>query len=180
MSDHQTSRKSLAKKIILSLAAVVVVGALGTVAYMTTVCPCDRTPGLYLFGDAPDGPVDDWSFANDVPLCTLQVYAGWRPHAINLNCMATPTGELYLSCSVCDTKYWASQVQPNESGRLRLNGIVYPVSINRVTDPAQMDASWTARVKKLQVHGGGPYNPIPPLDAQRNDRWWTFRLTSRS
>jgi hypothetical protein len=133
-----------------------------------------------LFGDAPDGPVDDWSFANDVPLCTLQVYAGWRPHAINLNCMATPTGELYLSCSVCDTKYWASQVQPNESGRLRLNGIVYPVSINRVTDPAQMDASWAARVKKLQVHGGGPYNPIPPLDAQRNDRWWTFRITSRS
>jgi hypothetical protein len=93
--------------------------------------------------------------------------------------MATPEGEMYLSCSVCDTKYWASKVGADERGTMRLDGVVYPVVLNRVTDPATMDRAFKARVDKLQVHGG-PTNPAPPPDARRNERWWTFRVTSRS
>ena len=85
---------------------------------------------------------------------------------------------MYLSCSVCDTKYWANQVQENERAVMRLDGTTYPVYLNRVTDAATMDQAWAARVSKLQVVGG-PGNPAPPPDAQRNDRWWTFRVTSR-
>ena len=158
----------------------ILVLALLALLYWTTAYPRDRAPGFYLLGSAGDESVADWSFANDVELCTLQVYAGWRPHAINLNCMATPEGDLYLSCSVCERKYWASQVGQDESGRLRLNGVVYPVKVNRVTDQSILDQSWDARVGKLQNFGTDPNNPAPPPDAQRPDHWWTFRVESRS
>jgi hypothetical protein len=165
------------KKILLGVTALLIVTA-GGVAVWTTTCPCDRTPGFVLLGDVQETPVTDWSFANDVPLCQIQIYAGLLPHAVNLNCMATPEGELFLSCSVCSTKYWASHVGRDEPGRLRLNGRVYPVVLNRVQDEAVLDRAWAARVKKLQVHGGGAINPAPPPDAKRPEGWWSFQLRS--
>ncbi len=160
--------------------AVLVLALLALLVW-TSAYPRDRTPGFYLFGSTGDASVDDWTFANEVPLCALQIYAGgWRPHAINLNCMATPAGELYLSCSVCESKYWASHVGTDSPGRLRLEGVVYPVKVNRITDPALMDQSWTARIAKLQGFGDDPYNPRPEPDAERPDHWWTFRVESRS
>ena len=177
--EHTTPPRSnpSRKKILLGLVALLIVVA-GGVAVWTTTCPCNRMPGFMLLGDVQETPVTDWSFVNDIPLCQIQIYAGVIPHAVNLNCMATPEGELFLSCSVCSTKYWASHVGQNEPGRLRLNGRVYPVVLNRVQDEAVLDRAWAARVKKLQVHGEGPYNPVPPPDAKRPAGWWSFQLRS--
>ena len=61
---------------------------------------------------------------------------------------------------------------------MRLNGRVYPVVLNRVQDEALLDRAWAARVKKLQMQGGGPYNPVPPPDAKRPESWWSFQLRS--
>lgn len=61
-----------------------------------------------MLGAAADEPISDWSFANNVELCHIQINAGLLPHSINLNCMATLTGELYLSCSQCDGKRWSN------------------------------------------------------------------------
>jgi hypothetical protein len=144
----------------------------------SSLCPCERTPGGFLFGERAPAPVTDWNFANDVALCQLQIYAGIRPHSINLNCMSTPEGELFLSCSTCEYKYWASKVQANETAVIRLDGIVYPVTLNRVTDPARLDAAWQARVDKLQTFGGAPVNPTPDSDASRPDHWWSFHVQS--
>ena len=71
---------------------VAVVGVLA-VAFLgwSATCPCERTPGAYLFGTSAEGPIADWTFANEVTLCQIQIRAGIRPHAINLNCMATHT-----------------------------------------------------------------------------------------
>lgn len=162
-----------------SLGALVIVAAAGFLIY-SSICPCDRTPGGFLFGDRAEEPVSDWRFANDVPLCQMQIYDGLRPHSVNLNCMATEDGNLYLSCSVCTRKYWAGKVDNDERGVMRLNGVTYPVVINRVQDPAEMERAWDARVEKLQVHGGGPYNPVPDPDAERPDHWWTFHVESRT
>jgi hypothetical protein len=165
------------RKTLLGLVAAVVVAA-GGVAVWTTTCPCNRAPGFILLGDVQEAPVTDWSFVNDIPLCQIQITAGIIPHAVNLNCMATPDGELFLSCSGCPDKYWSTHVEPNERGRLRLNDRVYPVVLNRVHDEAVLDRAWAARVKKLQVLGGGPYNPVPPPDAKRSANWWSFQLRS--
>ena len=179
MTEEQVIENKSNVKLILggSAACVLVAGVIGFLIY-SSICPCDRTPGGFLFGDSSDGQVNDWSFANNVELCQLQIYAGIRPHSINLNCMATPEGEMYLSCSVCDMKYWAAKVGENERGVMRLDGVVYPVYLNRITEPTERDRAWQARVTKLQIHGG-PGNPATPSNAPRADRWWTFQVTSR-
>ena len=145
----------------------------------SSVCPCDSSPGFLLLGESVTEPIEDWSFANNTPLCQLQVWAGLRPHSINLNCMATDEGELFLSCSVCASKYWAQHVGESESGVLKLGDRVYPVSVNREEISERLDKAWRARVLKLQTHGGGPYNPVPALDAERPDHWWSFHVISR-
>ncbi len=178
MSEEQTTNKSSrTRTILIAAAAAIAVGAVAGFFIYSSICPCERTPGGLLLGERSTEAVSDWSFVNQVPLCQIQIWAGIRPHSINLNCMSTAEGKLYLSCSVCESKYWASKVGENESGRVRLNGLVYPVTFHRVLDPEELDKAWAARVSKLQVHGG-PGNPAPPADAVRDDRWWSFNLIS--
>ena len=148
----------------------------------SVVCPCAVTPGGVLFGDTVEEPVLDWNntTANQENLCQLQIWAGIRPHSINLNCMATPEGELFLSCSVCDRKYWAARVGRDEEAVLRLGSLLYPVYINREEKPEIMDRAFRARVAKLQhTDIETMVTPRPPLDQERFDHWWTFRVSSR-
>jgi hypothetical protein len=143
-------------------------------------CPCDTMPGAVLWGEVVEEPVTDWRFANDVELCQIQVQGTLFPQANNLNCMATQDGTLYLSCSNCEPKRWSRLARNNPDGRIRLNGLVYPVTITHVTDPAEADRAWTARLEKLvnsTVLGGGtPLGTPRPPDAE----WWTFRIESRA
>ena len=98
--------------------------------------------------------------------------------------MATPDGDLFISCSVGARKYWCPRVGEDHPGRLRLDGVVYPVVLNRELDPTTLDRAWAARLQKLQnprvqerqPGGGGP----PPVDAERPDNWWSFRVVSRT
>jgi len=153
--------------------------AAGFVGY-SAVCPCERTPGLVLFGTVHEEPVTAWHFANDVPLCQVQIRTGLGPRAMNINCMATPDGNLFLSCSAGAGKYWCGQVGENHPGRLRLAGVVYPVVLNRVLDNATLDAAWAARVNKLQVldASSGTGTARAP-DEPRPDDWWSFSVRSR-
>ena len=168
------------KKIFSTLLLMLVILAAAGVAVWTTTCPCNNIPGFVLLGDEQKESVTDWSFANDVPLCQIQISTGMGPHSINLNCMATTDGRLFLSCSVATRKYWCQQVRKDQPARLRLNGVVYPVVLNRVLDQATLDRIWVARQKKLQVYGGSKYNPKPPPDAKRPDTWWSFQVSSRN
>lgn len=165
--------------IAVAALAVAVIGG-GTWA---ATCPCGGVPGLVLRGEMREAPVEDWRFANDVSLCQIQISVGWLPHSVNLNCMATPAGDLFLSCSAGARKYWCPRVGADHPGRLRLDGVVYPVVLNRVTDPATLDAAWAARILKLQnpaVQAQQPPGPVPAADAKRPDSWWTFRVRSRA
>jgi hypothetical protein len=165
-------------KIAIGVVLVLALVAVAGVAVWTTTCPCNNIPGFMLLGDVHKEPVTDWSFANAVPLCQIQINTGRGPHSINLNCMATPDGQLFLSCSVATRKYWCQQVEQDQPARLRLNGVVYPVVLNRVMDQTTLDQVWAARMKKLEVYGGGPYNPKPPPDAKRPESWWSFQVRS--
>jgi len=165
------------KLIISALLAATLIAALAVFLYFSLVCPCERTPGAFLFGDVVEEEITDWSFANDVPLCQIQVWAGIRPHAVNLNCMATPQGELFLSCGNCENKYWAQQIGDSQGGRLRLEGTVYPVLFERIADGATLDQAWAARATKLQVHSG-PLNPAPTVGQQRGETWSSYKVTS--
>lgn len=170
------------KKVLLGVAAAVLLVGVAGGGYWALTCPCDGTPGFVLRGEVHEAPVTDWSFANDVQLCQIQISVGWRPHSVNLNCMATPAGDLFLSCSFGARKYWCPKVEENHPGRLRLDGVVYPVVLNRVMDPSTLDAAWAARVAKLQnpdVQAVQPPGSVPSPDAERPDSWWTFHVRSR-
>ena len=180
MTGHKLRSFTQQNRSLLQIGgSLAVVGAIGVFLLWFLTCPCDRMPGGYLLGDASDGPVADWSFANDVTLCQVQISAGVLPHSINLNCMATPEGGLYLSCSQCETKRWSNAVLENGRARLRLNGTVYPVTLTRVLESRELDGAWSARVIKLNTLPE-PANPAPPPGTPRPDHWWSFRVVSRS
>lgn len=151
-----------------SAAALLVIIAAVAIAVQTFYCPCERTPGGWLLGTVERAPVTDWSFANDVPLCQIQVQVGIRPHSVNLNCMASD-GRLYLSCAGCDGKTWSTAALERPAARLRLGDMVYPVTLSRVEDPLELDEAWRAREGKLGR----------PVDTPRQPGWWSFHVASR-
>ncbi len=138
------------------------------VAAYAFYCPCEQIPGVYLLGDEVSEPVTDWAFVNEVRLCQIQVAGSPLPHAINLNCMSSG-GEAYLSCSYCAGKVWSNAAVDDPLARLRVGGNVYPVRLERLTEPARLDAAWQARSSKLGL----------PTGQERPDHWWSFAVTSR-
>lgn len=128
-------------------------------------CPCERTPGGWLLGTEESTPVRDWSFANQAPLCQIQVQR-LLPHSVNLNCMSA-NGDLYLSCARCEGKTWSTYALSNPKARLRIGGTIYPVNLARVTDETKLDIAWQARAKKFA-------RPAIP----RQPDWWSFQAQS--
>ena len=112
-------------------------------------------------------------------LCQIQINAGFRPHAINLNCFANADGSLYLSCSSCDGKLWSGFAVRDGRAWLRLDRNVYPVHLTRIVDPGELDMAWVARLDKLHSLEE-PANPPVPLGSPRPEGWWTFRVRSRT
>jgi hypothetical protein len=159
--------KKYSGRVVVALLACVAAGIMLTGISYYFYCPCERTPGGWLLGDEITEPVQDWSFANDVGLCQVQVSAV-LPHSVNLNCMSS-NGRLYLSCSRCDGKYWSTAAVESSVARIRVDESVYPVKITRVLDPVVLDEAWVARATKLGR----------PLDSPRPEHWWSFNLVSR-
>lgn len=154
------------KRLILAVLVVIPVIA---ISYWAVSCPCGGVPGLYLRGVEAGEKVTDWSFANQVPLCQVQVDTGLLPHALNLNCWADSNGDLYLSCASCEGKRWSSAAVANSEARLRLAQTVYPVAVTRIVDEGQLAQAWASRAVKL---AGGQGEPRP-------GGWWSFRVVSR-
>ena len=178
MSDQALMKKPSYTGLIVGgfLISFTVLFVAGFILY-SSICPCERTPGGFLFGERVESPVSNWSFANEAPLCQIQIWAGIRPHSINLNCMATDDGKLYLSCSDCESKYWSNVVGSQDVGKLRLDQKVYPVRFERVTSPQELDSAWEARYLKLQSLASAS-NPAPSSNAPRPEQWWSFQVSS--
>lgn len=165
--QRNSARQQMRGVIVGSILGVVALAALTALLYFFFACPCERLPGGYLLGEEISEPVDDWTFANEVPLCQIEVQR-WLPHSINLNCMSAG-GELFLSCSSCEGKTWSSVALQNSHARIRMHDRVFPVTLTRLTDPARLDHAWRTRARKL---GGS-------IDTPRRDGWWSFVVVSR-
>jgi hypothetical protein len=159
--------RSVRGAILNTLLAVSAAVALVCGAVYFFYCPCAVVPGGWLLGDEVGEPISDWSAANVVGLCQVQVSAG-LPHSVNVNCMASH-GRLYLSCSNCAGKRWSSAALADANARIRIGSKVHPVRLNRVEKPTVLDEAWVARAAKLGR----------PLDTPRPDGWWSFRVESR-
>ena len=71
---------SRASKIATRVVLALVLFAVAGIAVWTTACPCNTIPGFVLLGQEHKEPVTDWSFANNVPLCQIQINTGRGPH----------------------------------------------------------------------------------------------------
>ena len=129
--------------------------------------PCGPIPGGALSGDPVDAAVRDWSFANHVPRCAVEVRPD-SPHSVTVNCMSREK-RLFVSCSKCAGKRWSDYVLEDPRGRIRIGENVYPVALRRVEAPPELDLVWQARAAKIGEDAPGP----------RPEGWWTFELTSR-
>ena len=123
--------------------------------------------GGSLSGEVVTAPVRDWSIANEVPRCAVEVRPA-DPHSVTVNCMSRE-GRLYVSCSSCEGKRWSAMALAEPAGRIRIGERIHPVTLRRVEDPAELDAVWQARAAKVGGEAGEP----------RPEGWWTFELTSR-
>ena len=153
------------KKLLLALVVVIPVIA---VSYWAWSCPCDQTPGLYLRGMHASEKVTNWSFANQVPLCQLEVDTGLLPHALNLNCWSDTNGDLYLSCGNCEGKRWSTAAVANPQARVRVGQTVYPVTLTRILGDDALATVWQSRGVKL-----------PNASDPRPAGWGVFRAASR-
>lgn len=158
------------KKILLIASSLVALGVVAALIYYVSACPCDRIPGVALWGEEVVEPVSDWTFANDTGLCQLQVSNGVLPQSLNLNCMSGD-GDLFVSCAQCDGKRWSTTALAHPNGRVKIGDRVYPVVLTRLTDSNALDAAWLARAIKLRNLGRDTPN-------QRPDHWWSFQLSS--
>lgn len=166
MTDFLSSGQTASVKTLTKALLGIVLLGLGMTYFLR--CPCERIPGSVLVGKVVQKPVLDWSLANQVRLCQVQV-RGAIPWSVNLNCMADTQGALFLSCSRCDGKYWSGVAVEHPQARLRIDQQVYPVDLTRVTDSARLDHAWRTRTAKT---GMG-------VDQPRPDHWWSFAATSR-
>ena len=172
--DIGNSQNRILRLIVITAFCFIAAGAAAYYVY-STKCPCEGIPGGILFGERIEEPVEDWSMVNDVEICQLQIAAGFRPHSINLNCWATPDGDLFVGCMSCESKYWGYQVGPNEQGYIRVAGRLYPVTLNRIENTDEMDKIWRSRFFKL-----GLRSPEPVPETPRADGWWAFSVVSRA
>ena len=167
------SQNRALKLATFAICCFIVAGATAYYIY-SLKCPCGGIPGGILFGERVQEPVSNWSMVNEVEICQLQIAAGIRPHSINLNCWATPEGDLFVGCMSCEGKYWGYQVGPNERGYIRVAGRVYPITLNRVENTDEMDSVWRSRFFKL-----GLRSPEPVPETPRPEGWWPFSVVSR-
>ena len=129
--------------------------------------PCGPIPGGRLAGTESIPPPPDWSAANEVPRCAVEVRPD-SPHSVTVNCMSWQ-GRLFVSCSECEPKTWSSYAVQDPRGRVRIGEDVYSISLSRVIDPEELDSIWQARARKIGKKDAG----------QRPDDWWSFELVSR-
>ncbi|MDJ0786394.1 MAG: hypothetical protein QNK05_06270 [Myxococcota bacterium] len=129
--------------------------------------PCGPIPGGSLGSDEITEPVSDWSFANDLRRCAVEVGGPESPRSVTVNCMSHEQ-RLYVSCSSCEGKRWSAIALEQPAGRVRAGDGLYPVTLRRVEQPEELDAVWEARGRKL----GNDPEPRP-------EEWWSFELSSR-
>ena len=130
--------------------------------------PVGPIPGGKLEGEVVAEPVDDWSFTN--PHETIQLETRLEdPHSVTVWCVAQE-GRLYIPSRHPEKKRWVQHVAEDARVRVRVADRIYPASIARVTDRAELEAVVPLLIRKYE---------LDPPDAEEEKDVWVFRVESR-
>ena len=133
------------------------------------VCGCDG-PFAVLPGGRLDGEVkpvpSDWAFAGDYGTVELETRPE-APYSVNI-AYTVMEGHLYINAGGTETK-WVKNMTANPLVRLRMDGVVYELRAERVTDSAEISTfgeAWTSQ-------------SIFRRDPAKLDEVWVYRLAAR-
>jgi hypothetical protein len=139
------------KSLLQTVAAIVVcLIVLLAVLRITGFGPHDRTPGLWLKGNAVTTPVPDWSFTDAIPTVQIETQSWYLlPHSVNINCLAY-NGQLYfVSVFPVGTGHtWNDNVIRDPHVRIKIGDQLYDRTAVLVSDPAEQEGVLQARSKK--------------------------------
>jgi hypothetical protein len=101
-------------------------------------------PGGKLDGDARPAP-SDWTFAGDYGTVQLETRPE-DPYSVNV-AFTVVDNRLYINAGDTETQ-WVKNIAANPRVRLRMDGVLYELRAERVTDPAEIAVfgeAWTSQ-----------------------------------
>jgi hypothetical protein len=126
----------------------------GFVAVLTLITGCqpsDQRPGLWLSGEQALGYPDGWRFTDELHEIYVQVATPYfLPHSVTIWC-AQLDGQLYIGARNPDTKNWPGWVEKNPQIILKAAGTLYDVSLQTVTDSAEIEQVKSAYAQKYNL-----------------------------
>ena len=117
---------------------------------------CGPIAGTSLTGGVRSELITDFQFVNDVESCIPHVN-GDDPHSVKINCWAVGK-QLFVGCSDCEGKTWSTLVGQDAMPRIRIDDMLYPVKISRMSDPSAIDRVWLYRWEKYEK---GEFETVP-------------------
>jgi hypothetical protein len=126
--------------------------------------------GPFTSGELVDVAPEDWSFVTDVEEVELQLV---EPPRSRITWIVVHGGHAYVPCGFLDVplwKQWPHEAERDGRALLRLDGRIYPVRAERVTDPVLHAELGKLSAAKYGFGGGEPPDP---------DQVWFFRLSPR-
>ena len=127
--------------------------------------PMGLLPGGQLDGESQPAP-SDWAFAGDYGTAQLETRAS-EPYSVNL-AYTIIDGTLYVNAGGTETQ-WVKNIASNSAVRLRIDGLLYDLRADRVTDADEIAAfgkAWTSQ----SLFRRDPSDP---------EEVWIYRLVSR-
>lgn len=106
--------------------------------------PLPFLAGGKLSGESASAPTD-WSFAGDSGTAQLETRPE-DPYSVNL-VFTVLDGRAYVNAGDTETR-WVKNIEANPSVRLRIDGRLYDLRAERVTDRAEIEAfaaAWTSQ-----------------------------------
>ena len=107
-------------------------------AFAVGVLACNGPMGLLPGGElsGEDRPIpSSWNFAGTSGQAQLETRPE-DPYSVNIN-YTIVDGRLYINAGDTETE-WAKNIAVNPSVRLRIDGVIYDLRAERVTDPAEI------------------------------------------
>lgn len=135
---------------------------------MLAACePSDSRPGLWLSGEAEESFPADWSFSDQHDEIYLEVATPYLlPHSVTIWC-ADVDGTLYVGARDPESKNWPGWVDDDPDVRLKIGERIFPVHLEPLTDPAEVETVSAAYSEKYALAGG-----LSGGDAEVSQRYW--------
>lgn len=128
--------------------------------------------GAFVTGEVYSGPEPDWRFTDDIPVIELQID---EPLSSRRTFIMESDGRVYVPSGYMRSflgriwKDWAFEAAEGDgSGAIRINGIIYPRRLVRVTEGPELDGV----VAKMRQK----YAPEMTRAAIESGDVWIFRL----